>query len=222
MRVLVIAAHPDDEVYGVGGTMARLAQEGHEVYTLVVTDGSSTQYPSDTARAQAKIRECRRANEVLGVKEVLFGGLPDMRLDSVPHVEVNAVIHRTITTLQPEWVFTQHCGDVNLDHHAVFASTLVACRPYPGQHVKKVFAYEVGSSTEWAAPRVENAFLPNVFFDISDTIELKLRAVQEYATELREYPHPRSARAVRAYAEGRGVSVGIPFAEAFVLVRALY
>lgn len=222
MKVLVIAAHPDDEVYGAGGTMARLVKEGHEVYTLIVTDGSSTQYPGDDERARQKVTECEEANRRLGVRKVFYGGQPDMRLDTVAHVTVNKAMSDVISQVQPEWVFTQHCGDVNRDHHAVFASTMVACRPFPGQTVKRVYAYEVGSSTEWAAPRVENTFLPNVYFDISETIDQKLQAVTAYETELRPFPHPRSVEAAKTYAQYRGVNVGVPFAEAFMLVRAVY
>lgn len=221
MRVLVIAAHPDDEVYGVGGTMARLAREGHEVFTLIVTEGSSTQYPGDTKRAKQKLIESQEANRILGVKQVYYGNLPDMRLDTVPHVELNRVIVDVICEVKPDWVFTHHSGDVNKDHHAVFASTMVACRSYPGQCVKRVYAYEVASSTEWAAPRVENAFLPNVYVNITDVIEQKVQAAEAYATELRDFPHPRNALGIRAYAQYRGVSAGMPYAEAFMLIREL-
>jgi LmbE family N-acetylglucosaminyl deacetylase len=222
VRVLFIAAHPDDEVYGAGGTMARLANEGHEVFTLIVTDGSSTQYPGDAERAQIKLKECEEANRILGVRKVFYGGLPDMRLDTVPHVDVNACISKVIHEVKPEWVFTQHCGDVNKDHYAVFTSTLVACRPVPGQTVRRVYAYEVGSSTEWAAPRVENVFIPNTFVNISETIRQKISAVEAYATELRPYPHPRCPQAVEIYAQQRGVSVGVHYAEAFMLIRDMF
>jgi LmbE family N-acetylglucosaminyl deacetylase len=221
MKVLVVAAHPDDEVYGVGGTMARLAAEGHDVFTLVVTDGSSTQYAGDPERAKQKSAECEQANRILGVRKVLYGNLPDMRLDTVPHVDINATIGGAIREIQPDWVFTQHGGDVNLDHQAVFAATLVACRPVPGLTVRRVYAYEVGSSTEWAAPRVESVFLPNVYINVTETMGRKVAAVEAYVTEVREYPHPRSVGAVKAYAQHRGIQVGYPFAEAFILLREL-
>ena len=136
MKVLVIAAHPDDEVYGMGGTMAKLSDAGHEVHVLIVTDGCTAQYRNDLRLPEIlaqKKEEARRANALLGVKSVHFGTLPDMRLDTVSHVEVNQLIEETVDTVAPEVVYTHFYGDVNLDHQMVYRSTLVAVRPVPGQ-----------------------------------------------------------------------------------------
>lgn len=135
MKVLVIAAHPDDEVYGMGGTMAKLSDAGHEVHVLIVTDGCTAQYRNDLRLPEIlaqKKEEARRANALLGVKSVHFGTLPDMRLDTVSHVEVNQLIEETVDTVAPEVVYTHFYGDVNLDHQMVYRSTLVAVRPVPG------------------------------------------------------------------------------------------
>ena len=128
MKVLVIAAHPDDEVYGMGGTMAKLSDAGHEVHVLIVTDGCTAQYRNDPRLPEIlaqKKEEARRANALLGVKAVHFGALPDMRLDTVSHVEVNQLIEETVDTVAPEVVYTHFYGDVNLDHQMVYRSTLV-------------------------------------------------------------------------------------------------
>jgi LmbE family N-acetylglucosaminyl deacetylase len=220
-RTLVIAAHPDDEVLGVGGTMALYAREGgHDVYVLILTEGCSSQYRGDAGVRRRKRAEAERANAVLGVKEVMFEDLPDMRLDSVAHVELNGAIERAIAKVGPETVFTQH-PDVNKDHVLVYESTMVAARPVPGQRVKRVYTYPSASSTEWSAPFSNRFFIPNTFVDISSTIGLKLKAFRCYRTEMRAYPHPRAIESIRTYAERDGVSVGLKAAEPFILVRSV-
>ena len=142
MKILVIAAHPDDEVYGMGGTIAKLSEAGDEVHVLFVTDGCTAQYRNDPRLPQIlaqKQEEARRANALLGVKAVHFGTLPDMRLDTVPHVEVNQLIEETVDAVAPEVVYTHFLGDVNLDHQMVYRSTLVAVRPVPGQTVRELY-----------------------------------------------------------------------------------
>ena len=169
MKILVIAAHPDDEVYGMGGTIAKLSEAGDEVHVLFVTDGCTAQYRNDPRLPQIlaqKQEEARRANALLGVKAVHFGTLPDMRLDTVPHVEVNQLIEETVDAVAPEVVYTHFLGDVNLDHQMVYRSTLVAVRPVPGQTVRELYCYRVPSSTEWNPQLAHTAFLPNVMVDI--------------------------------------------------------
>ena len=217
-RVLVFAAHPDDEVLGMGGTIAlHASQWGDEVRIVCVTDGSSTQYPGDVALRVQKNEEARRAAAELGVEEYVHLDLPDMRLDTVPHVEVNAVVERELREFEAAVVYTPH-PDVNRDHRALFDSVAVATRPTPGQPVRRVLTYAPTSSTEWT-PGLLGAFTPNWFVDVTETLERKLRAFAHYATEARRYPHPRSERALRAYAEYYGATAGCEFAEPFVLVR---
>jgi N-acetylglucosamine malate deacetylase 1 len=219
-RVLVLAAHPDDEVLGMGGTIAlHAAVRGDEVRIVCVTDGSSTQYPGDTALRERKNDEARRAARELGVEDYVHLDLPDMRLDTIPHVEVNRVVEEHVRGFRPDLVYTPH-PDVNRDHCALFDSVGVATRPIPGQPVRRVLTYAPTSSTEWT-PAARNWFVPNWFVDVTETIERKLAAFACYETERREYPHPRSERALRAYAEFFGASVGCEYAEPFVLVRGL-
>jgi N-acetylglucosamine malate deacetylase 1 len=218
-RVLVFAAHPDDEVLGMGGTIAVHVERGDQVRVVVVTDGSSTQYPGDSETRLRKEEEALRAAAELGVMDYVHLDLPDMRLDTLPHVEVNRVVEEHLDDLGAECVYTPH-PDVNLDHCTLFDSVAVGTRPVPGQTVRRVLTYAPTSSTEWT-PAPLNSFVPNWFVDIGEAIERKLAAFAHYETEQREYPHPRSARAIRAAAEFYGASCGCEHAEPFVLVRAL-
>ena len=219
-RVLVIAAHPDDEVLGMGGTIAmHAAVRQDEVRIVCVTDGSSTQYPGDGEKRAQKEEEARAAAAELGVTDYVHLDLPDMRLDTLPHVDVNRVVEEQIDDFGPTVVYTVH-PDVNRDHRALFDSVAVATRPVPGQSVRRVLTYAPTSSTEWT-PSALNWFVPNWFVDVTDTLDRKLASFAHYRTEAREYPHPRSARAIRAAAEFFGASCGCEAAEPFVLVRSI-
>ena len=218
-RVLVIAAHPDDEVLGMGGTIALHAGGSDVVRIVCITDGSSTQYPGDSEIRARKEAEARRAAGELGVSDYVHLELPDMRLDTLAHVDINAVVEQQIVDFGPQVVYTVH-PDVNHDHRALFDSVAVATRPTPEQVVRRVLTYAPTSSTEWT-PASLNWFVPNWFVDISGTLERKLAAFAHYETERRDYPHPRSERAIRAAAELYGTSRGCEYAEPFVLVRGL-
>ena len=223
-NILVIVAHPDDEVLGMGGTIAKLAKEGCEVNVLIVTDGSSSKYRDsiDLLRIiEDKKKETWACAQKLGVKNVYYGELPDMKLDSIPHININKVIENLIDRLEPDAVFTHFWGDVNMDHQNVYKSTLVAVRPVIGQVVKELYCYRVPSSTEWTPCKAETMFMPNVFVDISDVAEQKYAAFAEYSTELREYPHPRSVQHLMELDIARGLEVGQGPTETFVLLRKL-
>ncbi len=223
-KVLVIAAHPDDEVLGMGGTIAKLTAEGKEVNVLIVTDGSSSQYRAADNLAEiieAKKLETRRCADVLGVKDIYYGGLPDMKLDCTPHIEINQVIEQVVDKMKPDAVFTHFWGDVNADHQNVYKSTLVAVRPVMGQVVKELFCYSVPSSTEWTPNKEDTMFMPNMFVDITDVAERKYEAFSKYCTELRDYPHPRSVQYLREADKAAGIRVGLLAAEEFVLLRRL-
>ena len=219
MRVIVFAAHPDDEILGMGGTIAVHTDAGDALRIVCVTDGSSTQYPGDDELRARKEEEARRAAAELGVDDYVHLDLPDMRLDTLPHVDVNRVVEEHVREFRAEVVYTPH-PDVNRDHRALFDSVAVAVRPTPGQTVRRFLTYAPTSSTEWT-PAAQNWFVPNWFVDVTETFERKLAAFAHYETEQRDYPHPRSERALRAHAEFFGASVGCEFAEPFVLVRSL-
>ena len=219
-RVLVLAAHPDDEVLGMGGTIARHALEwGDAVRICCVTDGSSTQYPGDVEKRAQKEGEARAAAAALGVDDYVHLDLPDMRLDTLAHVEVNRVVEQQVRAHAAEIVYCVQ-PDVNRDHRVLLDSVAVATRPVPGQTVRRLLTYAPTSSTEWT-PAPTSWWQPNWFCDISGTLERKLEAFACYRTEEREHPHPRNVRALRLHAEHHGTIVGCAAAEPFVLVRSV-
>ena len=212
--VLVIGAHPDDEVLGAGGTMAKHAAAGDEVHTLIITEGTTHQYGDDQLITQ-KRSDARRCADRLGIDEVHFGELPDMKLDNIPHVDINAVIEDVCDAIDPDIVYTHSRREVNRDHIAVHDSTLVATRP--GSNVSTVFAYETPSSTDYA-PSIDG-FEPDLFVDVTDHLEDKIHAFSAYETEIRDSPHPRSAESLRSIAKARGTAGGLQAAEVFDLLR---
>ena len=221
-RILLIAAHPDDEVLGAGGTIAKMSADGMECHLLIVTDGSSSQYRGSDNLSKivaAKEKETYKCAEILGIKSIHYGGLPDMKLDTIPHVVINQAIESVINELRPNVVFTHFWGDVNLDHQNVYKSTLVAVRPVLGQVVKELYCYRVPSSTEWTPNKENTMFMPNYFVDIHNYAEQKYKAFACYATELRQYPHPRSVQYLRETDKAAGLRVGLPAAEEFVMLR---
>lgn len=223
-RVLVIAAHPDDEVLGMGGTIAKLVNNGCTVDVLIVTDGSSSQYRDSDHLAEiieAKKKETQNCADILGVRNIYYGELPDMKLDITPHVRINQVIEDVIDKVQPDTVFTHFWGDVNCDHQNVYKSTLVSVRPVMGQVVKELYCYRVPSSTEWTPNKADTMFMPNYFVDIEQFAEQKYKAFACYTTELRDYPHPRSVQHLREIDKAAGLKVGLLAAEEFVLLRKL-
>lgn len=224
-RILIIAAHPDDEVLGMGGTIAKYVSQGDEVAVLIVTDGSTSQYrnnPDLLGIIREKRTETSNCAAVLGIKHIFYGELPDMKLDVTPHIEVNRVIENAISDFKPSVVFTHFLGDVNKDHRKVYESTLVACRPVSEQCVKRLFLYSVPSSTEWNVQTATNVFLPNWYEDISgEYAEKKYRAFECYKTELRDYPHPRSVQYLRTTDIAEGNRVGLMAAESFILLRSI-
>lgn len=219
MRILTVAAHPDDETLGAGGTMAWHASRGDTVWACILTDGVTSRH--DRVALQ---EECaRRACDTLGVERLILVGLPDQRLDTLSLLDVIGPIEDCVRELEPDVVLTHFSGDVNEDHRLVSRATMVATRPVPGQCVRRVCAFEIASSTEWAPPIPGSIFAPNLYVDITETLETKLTAMKAYAdtfhTEVRPYPHPRSMEALTAYAQRHGAASGLLAAEPFMLLR---
>ena len=219
MNVLVISAHPDDEVLGLGGTLARHVRQGDVVFPVIVADGSQVRY-SEEQRDELK-SACAKCCAELGLQPPEYLGFRDQGLDAHSQIEINNVLEVLVRKCRPKVVYTHHFGDMNRDHQVLHEATLVACRPKPGGIVKRVLTYVVPSSTDWAPYSSERAFLPNWFVDISETIEQKLRALAHYSSEIEPYPHPRSLEAVRSQAKFWGSGVGVEYAEPFMLVRNL-
>jgi N-acetylglucosamine malate deacetylase 1 len=224
--VVVIAAHPDDEVLGCGGTLARMASEGRAVHVLLVADGETSRVaqsgqPSGENMLAARNAAAKAAGKILKCSSVNLLGLPDNRLDGIELLELVRRIEDFVMRHRPSLVITHHSGDVNIDHRIVHDAVISACRPQPGYPVRELLFFEVPSSTEWRPPGFSSSFNPNYFVDISDTLPAKLAALNAYAEELRPFPHPRSIKAVSALAQWRGATVGVEAAEAFVLGRKL-
>ena len=218
--ILVVAAHPDDEVLGCGGYNANQVRSGGEVFVTFLSDGvTSRQGNLGLQEIESRRNAARLASKVLGVSEVSFGDYPDNKIDTVPLLEIIKSIEAVVERVRPQIVLTHFGGDLNIDHRIVNQAVLTACRPAPKQGVKKVLFFEVPSSTEWQVPIEGEAFTPTWFEDISETLEIKIKALTVYEHELREWPHPRSVKAVEHLAHWRGASCGVDAAEACVLGR---
>jgi N-acetylglucosamine malate deacetylase 1 len=219
VRVLNIAAHPDDELLGQGGTVARHARAGDRVTSVIVCDGSAVRYGKDVVHEiEAASRE---AAKVLGVTDLRMLGLPEQGLDTLSLIEINQKIEALIEDVRPEIVYTHGPSDINRDHRAILEAVLVATRPFSAPSVREVWLYETASSTEWGGPPLLPPFEPQMFVDITETLELKVRALECYKREVRPWPHPRSAEGIRARARYFGSLAGFQAAEPFRLVRLL-
>jgi LmbE family N-acetylglucosaminyl deacetylase len=225
MRVLVIAAHPDDEILGCGGAIARHVREGDEVRVMIMAEGltsrSSFDRVQDGEELSTLARAAHAANAALGVAELTLLQWPDNRMDSIDRLDVIKAIESKVMEFVPERVYTHHAGDVNIDHRVIHDAVNTACRPLPGQPVRSVLYFEVVSSTEWQVPGSAPAFLPNWFVDITETFPAKAEALRCYASEMRGWPHPRSFEAVEHLARWRGATIGSHAAEGFMLGRAI-
>jgi LmbE family N-acetylglucosaminyl deacetylase len=225
VKVLVIAAHPDDEILGCGATAARLVAEGHEVQFAILGEGITSRHSQPShANAEHLVQlhsHARAAASKIGVKNVILHKLPDNRLDTVPLLEVIKIVEGLIDDFKPAVIYTHHGGDLNIDHEVIHRAVLTATRPVAEQPVRDIYAFEVPSSTDWAFQRISPVFRPNVFVDVSRTLESKIAAMECYESEARKFPHPRSPEALRATAMRWGSIAGCAAAEAFELVRSV-
>lgn len=221
-RVLVVAAHPDDEVLGCGGTLARIAPKS-EITIAILGEGISSRYEDRSDANGAAIEKLRgdaqAVGALLGARSVVLEGLPDNRFDELPLLDVVKRVEALVERHRPEVVYTHHPGDLNIDHLVTFRAVMTATRPVASCGVRSIYAFEVASSTEWAFQQLHPPFTPNVFVDISSTIERKVDGMGLYESEARPFPHPRSGEALRVQARRWGAVVGVQYAEAFQLIR---
>jgi len=225
-RVLVVAAHPDDEVLGCGGTIARHADAGDQVQVLIVAEGAtSRQEQRDRLQADDELsalaQAAQKAGSILGATGVEILNLPDNRLDSLDRLDLIKRLEQRIDRHQPQVVYVHHAGDVNVDHRRLHEAVVTACRPTPNHPVRRLLSFEVASSSEWQPPGSGPAFQPNWFVDISGQWRRKREALVAYASEMRPWPHARSLEALEHLARWRGAQVGVEAAEAFFLLRQL-
>lgn len=222
-NVLVIAAHPDDEVLGCGATMVKLAQQGHKVFTYILGEGV-------TGRDDQRVEGLRKkeilqlkkqvitANQILNVKKTFTDSFYDNRFDTHDLLDIVKKIEKVKAEVKPAMVFTHFRNDLNIDHRITFQAVLTAFRPLKGGNCKEIYSFEALSATEFNYPLT---FSPNFFVDVSETIDLKIKAMKAYKDEIRAFPHPRSARAIELNAQLWGVKVGVNYAEAFELIRKI-
>lgn len=226
MNVLVVVAHPDDEILGCGGTLARHAADGDRVDVLILAEGATARDAVRDAVGHAGEIEALRAAAVtaaatLSIRPPRFAGLPDNRLDGLDLLDIVKEVEGAVADVSPEIVYTHHAGDLNVDHRIACEAVMTACRPLPGASVRSIYAFETVSSTEWAVPSASMGFLPVYFVEIGAYLDVKCAALECYRAEMRPYPHARSIRAVKALAQWRGASAGVMAAEAFEVLREI-
>ena len=224
--ILVVAAHPDDEVLGCGASIAKWTAAGDIVHILIMAEGV-------TSRSQVRDRDvnskelslleksAHSAGNILGTDSVKILDFPDNRMDSLDRLDIIKAIEEEIERLKPQTVVTHHCGDLNIDHRITHEAVMTACRPQPGHSVRLLLAFETVSSTEWQPTGSNVAFQPNWFENVAETFDFKIKALELYKSEMREWPHPRSLKNIEYLAKFRGSSIGCEFAEGFMLLRVI-
>jgi len=222
-KILIVAAHPDDEVLGCFGTVARLIKEGCEAYTLILGEGKTSrdeQRHLENKKNEIEVlnTEIQKANDIIGIKKTFVKSFPDNRFDSVDLLDIIKVISKVKDEVQPDIIFTHYEHDLNVDHRITYQAVITATRPMEGECVKEIYSFEILSSTEWNYPL---SFSPDTYFDISDTIDLKVQAMKEYTSELCVYPHPRSLEGIELNAKYQGIRVGKQHVEAFKSIRII-
>lgn len=214
MNILIIAPHPDDEVLGCGGTIAKYKEKNDAIFLCIVTKAYTPDWSEEFLKNRPK--EIAKSNKILGIHNTFFLDYPTVKLDTIPQKELNDAISKIIKTVKPEIVYIPHMGDLNKDHRIICETSLVALRPQ-NYKVKKILSYEVFSTIEWGG--LSESFAPTVYVDITDTFAIKLEAMKAYESELRSYPHPRSLKGIEALARKRGLEAGVEYAEAYKLIR---
>ena len=220
-KILIFAAHPDDEVIGCGGTIAKLKKNGNEIFVCFLADGESSRNVKNLNELIKKRKKAAKKSAViLGIKELFFCDLPDNKLDTVSRLSIVKIVEKYISFIKPHTVFTHFYEDLNIDHQIVSKAVITACRPEKKNPVKKLLFFEIPSSTDWQiSNKKKNYFNPNWYEDISKTKNLKIKAFKAYKDEIRKWPHPRSLKGIVSLMQLRGATSGFKFAEAFVLGR---
>ena len=217
MKLLIVVAHPDDEVLGCFGTVAKLIQQGYEAYTLILSKGKTSRGEGEKAIKELE-KEIKKANKLIGIKQVFIENLPDNSFDSISLLEIVKVVEKYSHMIKPHTIFTHYKEDLNIDHRLTYQAVITATRPMLGEHVKEIYSFEILSSTEWNYPL---SFDPDTYWDINDTLKDKIKAMKCYKSELREFPHPRSLKGIKLNAKYWGMRTGKKATEAFKSVRII-
>ncbi|MBI4833594.1 MAG: PIG-L family deacetylase [Planctomycetes bacterium] len=221
-KILIVAAHPDDEVLGCGGTITRFADES-EVNLLILGEGMTSRFLRRETGMKSKEMKKLKASidkvlKIFKIEKSFILDFPDNQFDSVPLLNIVKAIEKVKNQIKPDIIYTHHRGDLNIDHRITYDAVLTACRPIKGETVKEIYSFEIPSSTEWNYPV---QFAPNVFVDITSTIEKKIKGLKAYQTELKQFPHPRSEETIRVIGKRWGGMVGFNYAEVFEVVRVI-
>jgi len=217
-KILIVAAHPDDEVLGCFGTVAKLIKKGYKAYTLILGEGKTSRDNFNKKELEKIKNEIIKANNIIGIEKIFIEHFPDNRFDSVNLLDIVKVVEKVKNEIKPDIIFTHFQNDLNIDHQITYKAVITATRALKNESVKEIYSFEILSSTEWNYPL---SFNPDVYFDISSTVELKLKAMSEYKSELREFPHPRSLEGIKLNAKYLGMRVGRDYVEAFKCVRII-
>lgn len=217
MKILVLAPHPDDEVLGCGGTIRKHVEEGHEVFVCIGTKAYAPDWSEEFLKERPE--EIKKAHEILGVKKTYFLDFPTVKMNTIPQKEVNDAFIRVVRDVNPDIVYIPHLGDLHGDHQILAQAGLVGTRPLPGSSIRKVIAFESTHATEWGS--MIKPFVPNMYVDIETAFPEKLKAMEAYKSEVKEYPHPRSLEGLKILAQKRGLECGLKFAEAFMVIREI-
>lgn len=218
-NILVFAPHPDDEMIGVGGTIIKSIKNGSNVFVCVVTKGIKPLFSNE--RTEKNRNDCIVCHKSVGIKDTIFLDFPSVMLEEQHRYEINAKMLEIVKKIKPDEVYIPHIGDMQKDHQIVAESAMVALRPKYSFAPKRILAYETLSETGWHIPNVQNAFIPNVFIDISFQLNEKLKALKIYTSQIEDFPNARSLEAIKALAQYRGAVMNVRAAEAFMLVREI-
>jgi LmbE family N-acetylglucosaminyl deacetylase len=225
--ILVVAAHPDDEILGCGGTIAKHVSQGDKVHVVIMAEGITSRDRIRNREAKQKelseLAACaREANQLLGVTSLKMLDYPDNRMDSLDRLDIIKQVEELINDYKPDIVYTHHVGDVNIDHQRIHEAVITACRPIPSNHrVNRLYFFETVSSTEWMTANSAPPFTPQLYVNITQELDLKIKALKAYFPEMRRWPHARSIEAIQHLARWRGANIGVEAAEAFMIGRII-
>ncbi len=218
-KILIIAAHPDDEILGCGGTIAKL-KDDHLINVIFMTNRVSARGKNRKNEIKERKDSTLKLFKYLSLPKPIFFNFPDNQMDKVPLLKIVKKIEKKIHLIKPTTIFTHYSHCLNIDHKKTYEAVITACRPINNISVKKILSFEIPSSTDWALHKGKN-FHPNYFIDISTTLNEKLKLIKYYKKELRNYPHSRSFTGIKSLASFRGTSCGVKFAEGFYLNRLI-
>jgi len=219
-KILVVAAHPDDEILGIGGTLIKHVKCKDDVFCLILGEGATSRDGFKDKEVVMLHKQCQEAGKIIGFKEIFLSKLPDNKFDSISLLEVVKKVEKHISKVKPDIIYTHHKGDVNVDHQITYQAVMTACRPCNPACPNEIYSFETLSSTEWQLDQ-NMLFTPNVYVDIEKEIETKIKAMKTYKSEIRKYPHPRSVEGIKILASYRGLQSNLKYVEAFRLERLI-